>query len=130
MATVLFINRTDLVRNSIMDGNVDTDKFIQFIKLAQEIHIQNYLGAQMYDGLTAALAMAECTSTVLKTLKVCQKMKLITSLKRRERMQNGIHEGSLTICLSMRHYFLNIHPTAMMTSTHHMMQHSMDGFCE
>ena len=55
MATVLFINRTDLVRNSIMDGNVDTDKFIQFIKLAQAIHIQNYLGTQMYDGLTAAL---------------------------------------------------------------------------
>tara|TARA_R110000822_G_scaffold224995_2_gene357829 strand:- start:236 stop:745 length:510 start_codon:yes stop_codon:yes gene_type:complete len=55
MATVLFINRTDLVRNSIMDGNVDTDKFIQFIKLAQEIHIQNYLGTQLYDGLTAAL---------------------------------------------------------------------------
>tara|TARA_R110000803_G_scaffold89170_1_gene156340 strand:+ start:360 stop:818 length:459 start_codon:yes stop_codon:yes gene_type:complete len=38
-----------------MDGNVDTDKFIQFIKLAQEIHIQNYLGTQMYDGLTNAL---------------------------------------------------------------------------
>tara|TARA_R110000744_G_scaffold84129_1_gene164740 strand:- start:272 stop:781 length:510 start_codon:yes stop_codon:yes gene_type:complete len=55
MATVLFINRTDLVRNSIMDGNVDTDKFIQFIKLAQEIHIQNYLGTDMYNGLTAAL---------------------------------------------------------------------------
>ena len=55
MATVLFINRTDLVRNSILDGNVDTDKFIFFIKLAQEIHIQNYLGTQMYDGLTAAL---------------------------------------------------------------------------
>ena len=43
MATALFINRTDLVRNSIIDGNIDTDKFIQFIKLAQEIHIQNYL---------------------------------------------------------------------------------------
>jgi len=55
MATVLFINRTDLVRNSILDGNVDTDKYIQFIKLAQEIHIQNYLGTQMYDGLTDAL---------------------------------------------------------------------------
>ena len=25
MATVIFINRTDLVRNSIIDGNVDTD---------------------------------------------------------------------------------------------------------
>jgi hypothetical protein len=55
MATVLFINRTDLVRNSIIDGNVDTDKYIQFIKLAQEIHIQNYMGTKMYNALTAAM---------------------------------------------------------------------------
>ena len=55
MATILFINRTDLVRNSIIDGNVDTDKYIQFIKLAQEIHIQNYLGTKMYNALTAAI---------------------------------------------------------------------------
>ena len=55
MATILFINRTDLVRNSILDGNVDTDKFIQFIKIAQEIHVQNYMGTKMYNALTAAI---------------------------------------------------------------------------
>ena len=55
MATVLFINRTDLLRNSIIDGNVDTDKYIQFIKLAQEIHIQNYMGTKLYQGLTTAM---------------------------------------------------------------------------
>jgi len=55
MATVLFINRQDLLRNSIIDGNVDTDKYVQFIKLSQEIHIQNYLGTQMYDALSAAI---------------------------------------------------------------------------
>lgn len=55
MATVLFINRTDLVRNSILDGNVDTDKFIQFIKLSQEIDVQQILGTNMYDGLTTAI---------------------------------------------------------------------------
>ena len=55
MATVLFINRTDLVRNSIIDGNVDTDKFIQFVKIAQEIDIQQIIGTQMYEGLTAAI---------------------------------------------------------------------------
>tara|TARA_R100000231_G_scaffold25344_1_gene23179 strand:- start:1452 stop:1961 length:510 start_codon:yes stop_codon:yes gene_type:complete len=55
MATKLFINRTDLVRNSIMDGNVDTDKFIQFIKIAQEITIQNYLGTKLYDKITALI---------------------------------------------------------------------------
>ena len=55
MATTLFINRTDLIRNSIMDGNVDTDKFIQFIKIAQEIDVQQIMGTKMYDGLTAAI---------------------------------------------------------------------------
>ncbi len=55
MATTLFINRTDLIRNSIMDGNVDTDKFIQFIKIAQEIDVQQIMGTKMYDGLTTAI---------------------------------------------------------------------------
>ena len=55
MATILFINRTDLVRNSILDGNVDTDKFIQFVKIAQQIDIQQIIGTKMYDGLTAAI---------------------------------------------------------------------------
>ena len=55
MATVLFINRTDLVRNSIIDGNVDTDKFIQFIKIAQQIDIQQIIGTNMYNGLTDAI---------------------------------------------------------------------------
>jgi len=49
MATVLFISRTDLVKNSIIDGNVDTDKFIQFIKVAQETEIRNYLGSKLYE---------------------------------------------------------------------------------
>jgi len=53
MATALFITRTDLVRNSILDGNVDTDKFIQFIKIAQEIHVKNYLGSKLYDKISA-----------------------------------------------------------------------------
>jgi len=52
MATALFISRTDLVRNSILDGNVDTDKFIQFVKISQEIHIQNYLGTKLYNRIS------------------------------------------------------------------------------
>lgn len=53
MATALFITREDLVRNTAMSGNVDTDKFIQFIKVAQEIHIQNYLGTKLYDKISS-----------------------------------------------------------------------------
>ena len=51
MATQLLINRTDLVRNSIIDGNVDSNKFMQFIRIAQEIHIQNYMGTELYKEL-------------------------------------------------------------------------------
>ena len=53
MATALFIKRQDLVKNSILDGNVDTDKFIQYIKIAQEIHIRNYLGTDLYNKIAS-----------------------------------------------------------------------------
>ena len=52
MATVLFIKRSDIVKNSIIDGAVDTDKFIFFIQIAQEMHVQNYLGTKLYDKIT------------------------------------------------------------------------------
>lgn len=48
MAQVLFITPNDLKQNTILNGNVDTDLFIQFIKIAQQMHVQNYLGTQLY----------------------------------------------------------------------------------
>ena len=53
MATALFITREDLVRNSIIDGNVDYDKIIQFVKVSQEIDIQNLLGTDLYNKISA-----------------------------------------------------------------------------
>jgi hypothetical protein len=44
----LFITNQDIKRFSILDGNVDPDKFIQYIDIAQDIHIQNYLGTDLY----------------------------------------------------------------------------------
>lgn len=51
MATALFITTTDLKQNTLIDTNLDVDKFIQFIKIAQQIHLQNYLGGKLYDKL-------------------------------------------------------------------------------
>ena len=53
MATALFISRTDLVKNTIIDGSVDNDLFIQYIKISQEIHIQRALGSKLYDRISA-----------------------------------------------------------------------------
>tara|TARA_R100001015_G_C4630724_1_gene192615 strand:- start:2380 stop:2880 length:501 start_codon:yes stop_codon:yes gene_type:complete len=65
MATALFISRTDLVKNTIIDGNVDTDTFIQFIKLAQQIHIQNYLGTDLYNKISADIVASNLSGAYL-----------------------------------------------------------------
>lgn len=49
MAQALLISRKDIVKFTAMNGNVDTDKFIQFVKIAQDIHIQNYLGTDLLE---------------------------------------------------------------------------------
>lgn len=53
MAEALLITRDDLVRFTSVNGNVDTDKFIQYIKIAQDIHIQNYLGTELLNKIKA-----------------------------------------------------------------------------
>jgi len=53
MAEALLITRNDIVKYTALNGNVDTDKFIQFIKIAQDIHIQNYLGTKLFQKIQA-----------------------------------------------------------------------------
>ena len=62
----LFISRTDLVKNTILDGNIDTDKFTQFIKIAQDIHIQNYLGTKLYERIENDIINDTLTGDYLK----------------------------------------------------------------
>ena len=49
MAEALLIGREDIVKFTAMNGNVDTDKFIQFVKIAQDIHMQNYCGTKLLE---------------------------------------------------------------------------------
>ena len=49
MATGLFITRADIVKRTSLGGNVDQDKYIQYVLIAQEVHIQNYLGTDLYE---------------------------------------------------------------------------------
>jgi len=65
MATALWIKREDLVRQTALGGNVDTDKFIQFIKIAQEIHIQNYTGTKLYDKISNDIIAGTLTGRYL-----------------------------------------------------------------
>jgi uncharacterized protein YueI len=49
MAYALLISTEDVKKFSILNGNLDVDDFIQYIKIAQDITIQNYLGTDLYD---------------------------------------------------------------------------------
>lgn len=49
----LFITIKELKRKSIFDGNLDSDKIIQFIEVAQDTEIQTYLGSKLYEKLQA-----------------------------------------------------------------------------
>ena len=51
MSKALFITVKDLKDNSIISGSTDADKLIHFIEVAQDIHIQQYLGTKLYDKL-------------------------------------------------------------------------------
>ena len=55
----LFISIDDLKKKSIIDGNVDSDKILQFVEVAQDTHIQNYLGGALYSKLQALIVAAE-----------------------------------------------------------------------
>lgn len=65
MATTLFITPNDLKQNTILNGNVDTDLFIQFIKIAQQMHVQNYLGTKLYEAITTKINTTTLTGDYL-----------------------------------------------------------------
>ena len=51
MAKALFITSKDIKRYSILSGNVDPDKFIYMVEIAQDTEVQNYLGTQLLEKL-------------------------------------------------------------------------------
>lgn len=63
----LFITIKELKRKSIFDGNLDSDKIIQFIEVAQDTEIQTYLGSKLYEKLQADI-IADTLTGDYKTL--------------------------------------------------------------
>ena len=62
MAEVLLISRTDLMKYTSLNGNIDTDKFIHFIKIAQDIYIQEYFGTNLLNKLKTDFAANTLTT--------------------------------------------------------------------
>jgi hypothetical protein len=47
----LFISREDLVRYTPISGNLDFDRVVQYIEIAQDIHVHELLGTNLYERL-------------------------------------------------------------------------------
>ncbi len=58
----LFITLKEIKRKSIIDGNLDSDKIIQFIEVAQDTYIQTQLGTKLYDQLQYEIINDSVTS--------------------------------------------------------------------
>ena len=58
MAEALLITRNDVVKFTALNGNVDTDNFIQWVKIAQDIDIQRILGTQLLQKLQSEIILA------------------------------------------------------------------------
>jgi hypothetical protein len=65
MAEALLITRQDVVKFTAMNGNVDTDNFIQYVKIAQDIHIQNYLGTDLLEKIKQDIVDEDLTGNYL-----------------------------------------------------------------
>ena len=55
MAKVLFVKPEDVKRMTIIDGSVDVNLLKQHMHIAQDIHIQNYLGTDLYNRIEAGV---------------------------------------------------------------------------
>ena len=63
MAKALFIQKKDLVRFTAANGNIDTDKLLIYIDMAQKIDIERLLGTKLYDKISADIAANPQTLT-------------------------------------------------------------------
>ena len=65
MAEAILITRKDVVKFTAMNGNVDSDRFIQYIKIAQDVHVQNYLGTDLLESIQAKIIAGTLTGDYL-----------------------------------------------------------------
>ena len=64
----LFVTRHDISVFTAANGNVDNDKLLPRILIAQDIHIQNYLGTDLYNKIQADIVGSSLVDPYLSLL--------------------------------------------------------------
>jgi hypothetical protein len=68
MSKALFVTRHDISVFTAANGNIDNDKLLPFINQAQDIHIQNYLGTDLYNKIQADIVAGTLADPYLALL--------------------------------------------------------------
>ena len=68
MSKALFETRHDISVFTAANGNIDNDKLLPFINQAQDIHIQNYLGTDLYNKIQAEIVAGTLADPYLTLL--------------------------------------------------------------
>ena len=55
MAYALFITRNDIIKNTPLQGSIDADRLLSFVRTAQDKYILNLLGTVLFDFLQARI---------------------------------------------------------------------------
>jgi hypothetical protein len=64
----LFVTRHDISVFTAANGNIDNDKLLPFINQAQDIHIQNYLGTDLYNKIQTEIVADNLVNPYLSLL--------------------------------------------------------------
>lgn len=65
MAQALFISIADIKKHTSVNGSVDPDKIINFVKIAQDIEIQALLGTDLYNKINDDIVAGTITDPYL-----------------------------------------------------------------
>ena len=68
MSKALFVTRQDISVFTAANGNIDNDKLLPFLNQAQDIHIQNYLGTDLYNKIQAEIVAGTLADPYLTLL--------------------------------------------------------------
>jgi hypothetical protein len=55
MAYALFINRNDIIKNTPLQGAIDADALLPFVRTAQDKYLKNLIGTVLFDYLQAKI---------------------------------------------------------------------------
>jgi hypothetical protein len=62
MSYALFINRNDIIKNSPLQGAIDADALLPFVRTAQDKYLKNLLGTVLFEYLQAQITAGTVSS--------------------------------------------------------------------